>query len=114
MRCSTTPVIPSILILLALYLPLGIGVVVQPNIQALRTTVDVCNLVDSVTKVYIIEPVYINTYVQQNTTFSVNDHLTITVDNAPPSFDGVVQGTSTTIITSSHTLYGISQDLEQT
>jgi hypothetical protein len=68
-------------------------------VHELTRTVDVCNLIVTVTKVYIIEPVYINTYVQQNTTFAVNDHLTITVDNAPTSFDGVVKGTSTTLIT---------------
>ena len=92
------------LIAAAPFLPGCLGIAVQPIPHDLTKSVDVCTLVESVTKVYVIEPIYINTYVQQNTTFSVNDYLTITVDNAPTSFDSVVRGTSTTLITSSYSM----------
>jgi hypothetical protein len=81
--------------LAASLIPGCLGSPVLPIVHELTRTVDVCNLVETVTKVYIIEPFYINTYMQQSTTFAINDHLTITVGNAPTSFDVVVKGTST-------------------
>lgn len=88
----------------AFYLSNCLGNAVQPTQHENPKSFDACNLVEGVTKVYVVEPVYINTYVHHNTTFSVNDYLTITVDNAPTSFDGVVRGTSTTLITSSYSM----------
>lgn len=52
---------------------------------------------NEVTKVVFVDPIYINTFVVQNTTFEVNDHLTVTVDNAPTSIDTVTYGTSSLI-----------------
>ena len=49
-----------------------------------------------ITMVYI-HPIYVNTFVDQNTTFAVNDGLTITVEDAPTSLDLITSGTSTSI-----------------
>ncbi|MCJ1436667.1 hypothetical protein MMC27_006048 [Xylographa pallens] len=57
-----------------------------------------------VTTVLIYEnPVYINTDVLSNTTFEVNPGLTITVDNAPTSFD--ITTTYTSKVSSVDTVY---------
>lgn len=82
-----------------------IAIAIQRTSPDLARTIDDCTLIEVVTKVYIVEPIYINTFVETNTTFTVNDHLTITVDNAPTSFNGIVHGTSTSLITSSQTVY---------
>lgn len=63
-------------------------------------SVSVCPTAPSTTTVYVIQSVYISTYVQQNTTIAINDYLTLTVDNAPTNFDDVVVGTSTSTISS--------------
>jgi hypothetical protein len=94
--------------LAASLIPGCLGSPVLPIVHEITRTVDACNLVETFTKIYIIEPVHVNTYMQENTTFAINDHLTITVDNAPTSFDGVVKGTSTTLITSSYNMHGAS------
>lgn len=59
---------------------------------------------EQVTKVVLVEPVYINTFVSENTTFRVNDGLTVTVDNAPTSFDTVTYGTTTLLSPNSASL----------
>jgi hypothetical protein len=52
-----------------------------------------------VTKIIFYEnPIYINTFVETNTTFAVNDYLTVTVENAPTSFDLLTVGTSKSTI----------------
>lgn len=106
-RCTSSIIWPG-LIVAASYLSECLAMAVQPLIRDYSTTIDVCNVVKSVTKVYIIEPIYINTYVQHNTTFAVNDYLTITVEDAPTSFDGIVKGTTTTQMTSSYMVYDAS------
>jgi hypothetical protein len=52
-----------------------------------------------VTKVVSVKPVYINTYVQENMTFAVNDHFSITITNAPTSLDEVLTDFTTKFIT---------------
>jgi hypothetical protein len=49
--------------------------------------------------ILVVESIYVSTYVQQNTTFAVNDHLTLTIDNAPTTVDEVVTAISTNIFT---------------
>lgn len=57
-----------------------------------------------VTKIIFYEsPIYINTYVDTNTTFAVNDYLTVTVENAPTSFDLLTVGTSKSTIINTDT-----------
>lgn len=52
-----------------------------------------------VTKVVSIEPVYINTYVHENTTLAVNDYFSVTITDAPTSLDAVLTGSTTKFIT---------------
>ena len=63
-----------------------------------------CNPQIVVTKVVYVIPILINTYVAQNTSFAVNSDLTITVNNAPTSFDAVTTYEYTTYITQDNTL----------
>lgn len=66
--------------------------------EAYEQSTMVCISAQSPSTVYFVESIYVSTYVQQNTTFNVNNYLTLTVDNAPTSLDEIVVGTSTTII----------------
>ena len=56
---------------------------------------------DPINEVVIIQPYYVNTFVAQNTEFVVGDSLTITVDNAPTSFNTIIDATSTSSLSSS-------------
>ena len=60
-----------------------------------------CDVVEVVTKVIVAQPIYINTFAAENTSFAVNRYLTLTVNDAPTSFDEVVTGMSTTFWTRS-------------
>jgi hypothetical protein len=59
-----------------------------------------CPPAPSITTVYLVESIYVSTYVQQNTTFGLNNYLTLTVTNAPTTVDETVVGTSTSVINS--------------
>jgi hypothetical protein len=56
-----------------------------------------CPPAPKITTVYLVESIYVSTYVQQNTTFGLNNYLTLTVNNAPTTVDEIVVGTSTSI-----------------
>lgn len=58
---------------------------------------------ENVQTIIYLEPIHINTYVQTNGSFPVNDHLTVSVTNAPTSLDHVTTGTSTSLSTSTPT-----------
>lgn len=58
----------------------------------------------SAVEIVVVDPWYINTFVAQNMTFRVDDGLTVTVDNAPTSFDTVTYRTSTLTTTNSAAL----------
>lgn len=70
------------------------------EIRAYEHSIATCAPVQSGATVYVVESIYVSTYVQQNTTFGVNDYLTITVNDAPTTLDEVIVGTSTSIINS--------------
>lgn len=46
--------------------------------------------------VVILSPVYINTFVEENTVLIINGGLTINIDNAPTSLDFTTFSTTTT------------------
>ena len=58
-----------------------------------------------VTKVVSIEPVYINTFVQENTVFALNNHFFVTVTNAPTSLDEILTYSNTMFITGARRAY---------
>lgn len=68
--------------------------------RAYEQSAVVCTPAQSITSVHVVESIYVSTYVEQNTTFGVNNCLTRTVDNAPTTLDEIVIGTSTSIINS--------------
>lgn len=62
----------------------------------------------SVTKVIVVQPLYINTFVQQNTSFDVYKNHGITITNAPTTLDFVITGSATRYITGSRSMYSNS------
>ena len=84
---------------------LGVALNRAGQCLAANPVLDACrNNYRVVTTVLVYEnPVYINTDVLSNTTFEVNPGLTITVDNAPTSFD--ITTTYTSKVSSVETAY---------
>ncbi|MCJ1318192.1 hypothetical protein MMC15_003520 [Xylographa vitiligo] len=84
---------------------LAIALCLVNQCLATNAVLDACrNKYRVVTTVLIYEnPVYINTDVLSNTTFEVNPGMTITVDNAPTSFD--ITTTYTSKVSNVDTVY---------
>ena len=59
----------------------------------------ICQAQLYITKVVVVEPISVNTFVTQNTSFAVNNYLTLTVDNAPTNLNFVTTGTTTRSVT---------------
>lgn len=66
---------------------------------------NICPAKQAVTKVIYLESFYINTFVQQNTTFNINKNIAVTITNAPTILDLVLIGSATRWITSSRNTY---------
>jgi hypothetical protein len=68
-------------------------------VPAYQQSTEACTPPIGVATVYVVASVYVSTYIVQNTTFSVNDHLTVTVNNAPTTLHDILVGTSTLVTT---------------
>ena len=67
---------------------------------AYQQSIEACTPSIGVAAVYVLESVYVSTYIGLNGTFSINDHLTVTINNAPTTLDDIIVGTSTLVTTS--------------
>lgn len=81
------------------WLPL-VALIVSAQAQADGESASTCISAGSVTTIHVVEAIYVSTFVQQNTTFSIYDYLTLTVDSAPTALGEVVTRTTTTVISS--------------
>lgn len=69
-------------------------------VPAYQQSTDICTQPIEVATIHVLESVYVSTYIGLNTTFSVNDHLTVTINNAPTTLVDIMVGTSTLVTTS--------------